>query len=234
MNLQGVAALSGPSDTLKRRMAKGITSRQVMSIPPLRPGEGPTVDLMQHRVVQVNGQTVQSFAIDLRSAPVPERKYLAEACDVRRRPSGVALLFGQERFGKGGLRSLLVIQMSPTGVARYLNSMDEMNPSFEVMARAAGITAEPGVEILEEPAQTIALGATMILSALSNDDACMDFFKTSPFSLATAQQTKKIAMEPVVRVDLATSLLLALVEKLRRVAESFPKSAFPVELPEET
>ena len=203
-----------------------------MAIPPVRPGEGPTVDLLEHRIVQVDGQTLQTFSIDLRSVPVPERKYLAEACDVRVRPGSVALLFGQERLGQGGLRSLLVVQISPAGIARFLRSMDELTPSIDELAASLGIVAEPGMQILEEPAQTIALGASMILSAASNDEACLDFFKTSTFSMITAQQTKKVSLDPVVRVDLATSLLLSMIKKIRQIAVHFPKSAFPVDIPE--
>ena len=167
-------------------MAKGTSSRQLVSLPNNRPGEGPTVDLLFSRTAQVNGQTMQSLAIDMRSAPVPERKYLAETCDVRCRPGAVTILFGQERIGKGGLRSLLVIHMSPSGVTRFLASLLEMDPTFEQMAVNAGISAQPGIEISEEPTQTVALGASMIMSAMSNDEACLDFFRASPFAMMSA------------------------------------------------
>lgn len=215
-------------------MSKGNAPRQILTAQP-RPGEGPTVDLIQHRVVHVNGQTLQSFTVDLRSAPVPERKYLAESCDVRLRPSSVALLFAQERFGTGGIRSLLVVQVSPSGIARFLKSIDDIKPGIEELAAQLGISAdESGVEIEQEPPQTIALSASMILTAVSGDEACLDFFKASPFSMSTAQQTRKLALDPVVRVDLSSSLMLSLVEKMRDIAPQLPRSAFPVDIPEHT
>jgi hypothetical protein len=210
-------------------MAKGISSRQVVAIPLNRPGEGPTVDLIQNRTVHVNGQTVQALAIDMRSAPVPERKYLAETCDVRYKPSAVTFLFGQERIGKGELRSLLIIQMSPSCVRRFLSSLDGMNQPFDQAAKIAGINAQAGIKIAEEPTQTVALSASMVMSAMSNDEACLDFFRASPFAMMSAAHSKKLAVDTVVRVDLPSSLMLDLLEKLRQIAPQLPKSTLPAE-----
>lgn len=164
------------------------------------------------------------MTVDLGNAPVPERKYLAETCEVRLDRGRVKLLFGQERIGKAELRSLLVIHLSPSAITRFLDSLAQMSPSLELAAAAMGFTPDRGAPITEEPRQTVALGAGILLAAMSNEEGCLDFFQASPFAMGSAVSSRKLALDPVVRVDMSAPLLLFLIAELRRIAPQFPPS----------
>jgi hypothetical protein len=47
--------------------------------------------------------------------------------------------------------------------------------------------------------------------------------------MMSAAHSKKLAVDPVVRVDLPSSLMLDLLEKLRQIAPQLPKSTLPAE-----
>lgn len=208
-----------PMNTVANRSFANSQSRSV------RPGEGALIDLVAHTVSTVKGQTVQTFGLNMSAAPVPERKYYAQTCDVRLERHTVSLLFGQLKLGKTELRSLLVVQMSPSNASKLLSSIEEMEPSIQAMAQVGNIAPDTGVQILEEPPQTIAFAAALAMLAIANEDACMDFFQMSPFSLLSASHTKKVGLDPVVRVDLPASLLFGLVQKLQGMSSRLP-SAF--------
>ena len=63
----------------------------------------------------------------------------------------------------------------------------------------------------------------MIGLAFAGREACLDYYHASPFSLHQVQQNKKMAVEPVVRVILASGLLLPLIDKLHEFEIMFPK-----------
>lgn len=204
-------------------MSKGNPLHQLAAVPKIRPGDGPVVDVVFHSVASVNGLTVQSMGIDAGSAPVPDRKYLADVCDIRHDNGVIRLLFGQQRIGKSELRSLLVIQMSPLAIVRFLSTLDQLDPPIDEVAKTAGWVSSGGFAVTEEPAQTIALAASMVMIAIADDSACLDFFQLSPFALAAAAHTKKLAMDPVVRVDIGAGLMLFMLKELRKIATNLPK-----------
>lgn len=193
------------------------------STPKNRPGEGQNVDVVIHSFASVNGQTVQTMSVDLSNAPVPDRKYLAETCAVSYQRSSVKFLFGQQRIGKTELRSLLVIHVSPKSAARFVASLSEMDPTLEDIAARIGVAPGNGAPITEEPPQTVALAAGMVLFAVSDEEACMDFFQASPFSMGAAPHSKQLSLDPVVRVDLPTSLMLSFVSELNKIAPQLPE-----------
>jgi hypothetical protein len=139
---------------------------------------------------------------------------------VHQTTSGVTLLFGQMKLG-GDLRSLLAVNMS-------FDAMHQLVESFEIFRKSAEDVKKQGLqtghltEITEEPAQTVAMTATMAYVGFSGEDACMDFYYASPFSLQKASALSKLAVDPVVRVNLATSLFLAMWDSLSKLKESMP------------
>lgn len=55
--------------------------------------------------------------------------------------------------------------------------------------------------------------------AISNADTCLDFLHSSAFSIASAQQGKQMAVEPVVRVEMGTGFAKSLIKELKRLTE---------------
>lgn len=191
--------------------------------PIIRPGEGSSVPVVLGDSAVVNGIVVQTAAVNLSEAPVPERKYVADTYGVVFVPGTVQLLFGQRRIGVDALRSLLIIQMTPFSAARFLGSMAQLSPiSLEQLAEQNQISAEMPPPITSEPDQTVALAAGLVLTAASSEETTLDFYQASAFSVSAMQHTKHLHLDPVVRIDLRTSLMLGLVEQLRMLGSKLP------------
>jgi hypothetical protein len=209
---------------MSRNRQSSYGGGQLTNRPPsVRPGEGASVSVVLGSAT-ANG--LQTAAINLSDAPVPERKYAADVSAVAFVPGTVQILFGQRRIGgsKPVLRSLLVIHMAPSAAARFLESTAQFIPySLAEIARLNGISAEASPPILEEPDQTIALAAGFVLTAASGEDATLDFYQASAFAMS-AVKSGSLSLDPVVRVDLRTSLLLGLVEELQKISPQLPKA----------
>jgi hypothetical protein len=182
-----------------------------------RKGEGIPLQIKFGPNVTVRGVVAKSFGVDLSKAPVPERKYLAKVCSVGRTEAAVTFMFGQPQIGAKKLRNLLVVEMNAAGAVALLDSMNQLGPIFEQTAQL-GFRPEISPPVTEEPMQVVELAANFALCAISGYEACLDFFEASPFSLAIALQTETLYLDPVVRVNIRTPLLLGLVDELRKIA----------------
>ncbi len=108
------------------------------------------------------------------------------------------------------------------------------NPGLDAIAKAVGLRPEPLLKYPgEEPEQTASLIANMCAVAISGRETCMDFYHANAFAHATVQETKQMYLEPVVRVNTRTSLVLSLVEFLQEVRGKFPSDATALEFEEE-
>jgi hypothetical protein len=197
---------------------------QAMNVPRIRPHEGSSVTAVVGQSAMVNGVMVHSAAINLADAPVPERKYAANACGVVYEPGNVQLLFAQRRIGGDELRSLLVIQMSPAGAVRLLAAAAQLSPhSLDDLVQQGIVQVERSRPITVEPAQTVEMAAGFCLFAAGPDMATLDFYQASAFALSAVPHAKKLAVDPVVRIDIRTSLLIGLVEQLRELGPKLPQ-----------
>ena len=191
-----------------------------------RPGEGVFLDAVVNTFVGTDGKTIAQMGINLAAAQVPDRKYYADICGITSFRGTVKLMFGQERVNSTELRSLLVVQMSEDSVGRFLSTIDQVkNPTF--LEAAASATSkfelEPLTTKITEPVQAIALPANLVFCGVSGTDACADFYQASPFAIGNVMKSKRLALDPVVRVDLRTSLFLSLIEGLRKLDIEIPK-----------
>lgn len=187
----------------------------VKSLTP-RPGDGVVVDVVVNQFVAADGTTMANLGLNAAKIDVPDRRYTADTCAVSEHRGTVKLIFAQERIDGSAWRSLLVVHMSRDAVSRFLTTIKQIaNPSLDEIASAAHIDAEPLATNFNEPSQAIALSANVVLSAVSGSEACLDFYQASPFSMSAVAASRKLALEPVVRVDLRTSLFLALIENFR-------------------
>lgn len=198
-----------------------------------RPGEGTLIDIEVQSVAETAGQSGFRMHADLSHAPVPERRYSAHVYALEADTESVKLLFGQRKIGKSaGLRTLLIIDMTAQGAARFLQTIDSArNPTPQEIANTHGIVAQAPIEIQEEPGQTVELLANMVLCAWAGPEACTDFYQASPFAFSAAPGIRKLALDPVVRVDMRASSFLGMLGELRKWREKMPpKIAGEIEL----
>ena len=158
-----------------------------------------------------------NLGINTASVEVPDRRYTTDTCAVSQSQGTVKLIFAQETVDGKAWRSVLVVHMSNEAVSRFLATLEQMgSPGLDTIAASNNIQAELLKPMMSEPhGQAIALSANLVLTAASGNEACLDFYQASAFSLSLVFASKKLALEPIVRVDLRTSLLLALVAAIR-------------------
>lgn len=210
-------------------MSKHGRAKSEAAVFKVRPGEGVSIDVSVLSVPGLGGQLGTAVTMDLSKAKVPDRRYAADVCAVRRIRGTVKIMFGQERVDGQGWRTLLVVEMSELAVNRFLESCDQMkNPTFEEMVKSS----KYGLEVLStnvsepsQPNQAASLFANLGLVAISDNEACIDFYHASAFSMGAIQQSQKIAVDPVVRIDLRASLLFGLIAGLRDLAPGFASLA---------
>jgi hypothetical protein len=193
-----------------------------------RNGEGSAVlDAKLQTFVSTDGKSVTQLGVDLSKADVPDRRYAADTCAVSYSGQTVQVIFGQERFDGQGLRNAIVVKMSPRGVIQWIQMTDVTMPaSFMETAAAEGVEKQVLASANREPTQaTVVLAANLALCAIAGLEGCVDFYEASPFAFGHALQqgtSTRLAVDPVVRVDLTTGLLFALLEELKRLISKFP------------
>jgi hypothetical protein len=192
-----------------------------------RPGEGSAaINASFQTFISPDGRSVAQLGLDLSQAVVPDRKYAADTCSLLYSNQTVRIIFGQERFNGDGLRSAVVVKMSPRAVVQLLAMIDSTMPAsfVEALLGTEGVEVQKLASSTMEPAQvTVVLAANLAMPAVSGMEACIDFYQASPFALGVTMQSHsdKLAVEAVVRVDLSTGLLLGLLEELRRIRTQF-------------
>jgi len=198
-----------------------MAKSKLMMVPKLRPGEGKEIEVVRRTVPQVDGTTLQEFDIDISYAPVPDRRYLADAGAVLFGGDAVRLVLGQKRLLSGNLRSAVVVFLSAQAVTQFLRSCQTFHASIRTY-----IDQHPNgdalTEIQAEPEHVTSITANLILAAFSGREACLDFYNSSPFVLAVAQRGGKWALDPILRADLSTGLLLSIIDKMESLKSALP------------
>jgi hypothetical protein len=166
------------------------------------------------------------FSANLSQVPVPDRRYPADVVSIVSDEHMVRLLFGQRKIAGAGLRSLLVIHMTFDSIHQFLGSFEAVEKKVSEMLKK--LPDGKLAKIDEEPQQTVALAASIIVAGYSGAESCLDFYHTSPFSIQTVQAGGKLAVEPVVRVTLPTSTFLAMWSSLKQLAPTLPSMAAEV------
>lgn len=181
--------------------------------PKMRPGEGTIIQLSPNTA---NAGPPGSFQVDVASAPVPERRFAADVYGVVRNRSVIKLYFGQCPIPGAELEALLVINMNCFAVANSITAVDAMKaPNLKEIAELEKLLAAPPISVKTVPKQTATMTATITLAAIAGQDASVDFFKSSPFAMASAKDSGMLAVEPVVRVDMPSELFIGLIEQMR-------------------
>ena len=183
-----------------------------------RPGEGTLVDIVVDNFVTADGSPVTNIGLNLSEAQVPDRKYVADACAVVTVHGTVKLMFGQERVVGKTWRSLVLVQMTVESASRFLGSLQQpggaLNAPNLVASKYGPESLTADVVEPDGQGQAITLGANLVAVSMNENEACLDFYQASPFSLGAAIQSKKLALDPIVRIDIRATLFFALVEGL--------------------
>lgn len=187
-----------------------------------RPGEGTLVELRPIASKEVTGADSVKMTASLNAVPVPNKRYSADVCFVGYSHETFKLLFAQEKINSTELRTLLVVKMSVDAVSRFLETIAETDLPFDEYAEKNGLKIEQLPQFKEEPKDTVAFDANFVLAAMSGKESCVDFYHSSAFAQGAIQASKKLALDPVVRVDLRASLLMALVREVRKIRDTLP------------
>ena len=184
----------------------------------LRLGEGHAVEVS---VVPASKGVQAHYAIDTAALPVPDRRLSCDTVDVLVTEYMVQLLFAQKSPVGGGFLALLIVQMSSDSVHQFLRTLEPLEDG--IVALENGKLPKGSVsKIDEKPEQAAVVTASMILAGYSGSDGCLDFYYMSPFSMRSINLGNKISVEPVVRVNLPTPLLVAMWRKLKDLAKTLP------------
>jgi hypothetical protein len=151
------------------------------------------------------------FGIDMSSAPIPQRRYAAEQCSVRFANNEVRIIFGQLDFSGDSFETALLIRMSPKALKQFADSLHGMSdPSPLQVCTILKVEPETLCSI-KSAKQIVNMAANICSVAVSGHESCMDFYHTSAFASLKSRTTHQLEVEPVVRVDLRTSLLVPLI-----------------------
>lgn len=187
-----------------------------------RNGEGTLISAKPNSIVGTDGQTAVVLGFNLQEAPVPDRRYAADFAALIYKNDVIKFIFGQEKLGVADIRSLVVIAMHAPDANQMLESLQSMKaPNLDELIKEVGIKAADLRTISEEPEQTIALAANYVAVAVSGRATCLDFYSASAFSIANVIKTQKLAVDPVVRIDLPTSYLVAIRDELIKMKDTF-------------
>jgi len=197
-------------------------SLQTVKAPQPREGEGVLVDLIIKATKDLDGGEGQvvTYEADITSAPVPHKRYSADVWSVVFRRNAVKILFAQERHTGDGVRNLLIIDMLPFAVHQFITNADAS--TFAMKDGKPVMAPESATPIDIEPADTVAFAANFVVAANAGHECCFDFYHASPFSKSAAPKMGKLAIDPIVRVDMRTSMSIGLIEELRRVTSKLP------------
>lgn len=197
-------------------MSKGMSN-----MPHQRPGEGTVVDVVVTPLESVNGLGRASLQTQISSLPVPNKRYSADTAFLGYSHGYAKLLFGQEKFGADGeLRTLLIIKLGLSWVRSFIDGVNKAEFPLRQAVASSGVQAEALPEFREEPKDTVSFDATMIVAGVNGVDGCVDFYYSSPFALERTAVSKKLAVDPVVRVNVRAGLLLGLVDQLETLLET--------------
>ncbi len=152
---------------------------------------------------------------------VPDRRYTADVASVNMARGAIRLLFGQVGLS-GELRSLLIVGMYPENIRAFLEMCKEFIPSLVNFLSRNDMSLEPLETFENEPAQTVSLAASVIASAYAGSGGVLDFYHISPMSLHKLTRRDEVAVDPIVRVDVATSLLASLILRLAELGTTLP------------
>ncbi len=189
-----------------------------------RTGEGIPVDMAFRPIIGVDGTTTSVATLNLADAQVPERRYVADFCAIIRSQNDVVkVVFGQSKLMSKDLKTALVLHLVPHAIRSILGAVRGVDsPTFFEIALRNGIPEVELSEIEAEPEQVVTLAASMAMIGVSGREACLDFYHASPFAVLQSHTTKKMLIDPVVRVTIQAAQMYAMLRRFEIIEKTFP------------
>lgn len=180
-----------------------------------RLGGGYLVPVERRVVPKPDGTTLVEVGVDLARAPIPQRRYHADAADVVQRLDTVILVLAQSKLYGANLRSMVAVHMSADGIHHFLRTCTEFYPRLCSFV-AASAAKEALTSFDAEPEQTVSMAANLVAAAHAGREAIVDFYQMSATAIRELQAGPKdeIALDAVLRVDVSAALLAAIIERL--------------------
>lgn len=191
----------------------------------VRLGEGIVIETTRQTQAGTDGTTSLTVAFDVSQAPVPERRYVSDCLAILSDEHVVRLCFGQRKVGEGGIRSLLIIHLTFDAVQQFLKSINDFNQAIRGYANKVTLPVTQLIDIKEEPTQTVAVTANIIAASFSNRDACFDFYHVSAFVMSQLKQGGAFVADPVVRVNVSTAIVIAVLDRFQSISAALPAPA---------
>lgn len=167
-------------------------------------------------VLSTKGKYIEA-QLDLGMLPVPERRFSCDAVGLQFEAPIVKLLFAQRQPIGEDLLSMLAINMVPEAVSTFLASVPTSFAS-EFVKLSEKLPSARVTDFKANAVQSIVLSSSLVMAGYNGMSACMDFYFSSPFAVQQVATVKKMALESIVRVNLGTGLMLALIDSLDKGA----------------
>ena len=157
----------------------------------------------------------ESKGLDLSSAPIPTRRYAAELCNIRYVNGEAKLIFAQSDLLGESIDSAVQIRMNPISVLQFSQSLQMIqNPSVEQILDALNVDAQELSVIGSSPSQIANMFSNIVSCAIAGYDTCLDFYNATPFSMKKSEGKDELEIEPVVRIEMRTTMFVALMREL--------------------
>lgn len=176
--------------------------------------EGHAVSILQH------GDAAKGeFGLDIAKAPVPQRRYAADECSVVFDGREARLIFAQRCLIGGEFDSALVVRFNPLAITQFAHSMDTMNdPNLDTIVGLLAYPAEELSVFTVKPLHMANVFANLVAVAIASHETCLDFYHASAFAIHKSASHTTLEVEPVVRVDMRTTLFAAMMRKIQEIA----------------
>jgi hypothetical protein len=164
------------------------------------------------------------FGLDMGSAPVPTRRYAADACSIDIKSGDVRFIFAQRSLNDEEFESALVVRLNPLAARQFIDSLKGIQePTIAQVASNIGESIR-ALEPITKARQMVSVLANLASVAIAGFESCVDFYHASAFAMRAIDVKGKnqLELEPVVRVELRTGLFLAVLEALEEITDQLP------------
>ena len=164
------------------------------------------------------------IAIDMTAAPVPDRRFAADAVWVEVGSDLARGFFAQYRGAGPRVEHLIVLRVPFKGARQFISSMNgELIEKARNYLERFAVPSPPPVDRENFPNQSFTLDANILIAGFAGREACLDLYHTSPYVTMELQKgSKQLRAEPVARVILTTRLLIDMYRELERNKDSMP------------
>lgn len=207
-------------------MAKPPAKRQLHQVLTTRAGEGAVIGMVREKLAGGVG-----ISLDLSTAPVPDRRFSADAAWIVIGVDLVRILFAQYKVAGPQIEHLIVLRVPFVGVRQFLQSMrGSVADTGRRFLESVNDNVSPPVDKNSIPDQTFTLDANIIVAGLSGREAILDLYNSSPqVKLALKLGSNEFRAEPVARVLLTSRLLIDIYDELSGKEDSMPSDGKEIE-----